>query len=241
MIFNEQTPNQQNGPKNRFTKRMFSTGYSLSAENPNFISLLIIDESGSMSRLKQATVEHFNSIVRNILKEANEMPDLIQHMNVYTFSSGRINECLSLTTVKENAPIQTLVYHPNGGTPLYDAIGIAVLKLENLIKSTVIPLDNIKVSVAIFTDGLENDSRSYSLTEIQNLITRLKTEGWEFTYYGTRHAVDSVAKRMRVDKSVHFEHTETGIEDVMSRYNQENFKTKESYYNHKKGTDDSLG
>jgi hypothetical protein len=47
--------NQNNSDYNRRSNRrrtMESTGYELSKDHPNFITLLIIDESGSMSSLR---------------------------------------------------------------------------------------------------------------------------------------------------------------------------------------------
>ncbi len=195
--------NQNNRDYDRRSNRrrtMESTGYQLSQELPNYITLLIIDESGSMSGLRNATIESFNGMVGSILTDAKEIPNLVQHMNVYTFEGSTITERLALTTVKENASIQTLEYYPGGSTPLFDAIGTAVTKLENIIHSERISDDKIKVSVAIFTDGAENSSQEYRLQEIQRMIARLKIKGWEFSYFGTEHRVEEMASQLHMDK-----------------------------------------
>ena len=226
--------NQNNSDYNRRSNRrrtMESTGCELSKDHPNFITLLIIDESGSMSSLRNATIESFNGMVGSILTDAKEIPNLVQHMNVYTFEGSTITERLALTTVKENATIQTLEYYPGGSTPLFDAMGTAITKLENILHSEQISEDKIKVSVAIFTDGAENSSREYRLQEIQRMITRLKLKGWEFSYFGTEHCVEEMASKLHMDKVQRFEKSKSGLKDTMASYARENSLSKHSYIN----------
>lgn len=225
----------QNNSRNREWMRnnerpiMHSTGYELSKEQANFITLLIIDESGSMASLKQATVESFNGLVKSILNDAIEIPTLTQHMGVVTFEGNRIVERLALTTVRENSEIQELYYHPNGNTPLFDAMGMSVTKLEKLIQQSGVPEEKVKVSVAIFTDGEENSSREFSLREIQRLVERLKLKGWEFSYYGTEHRVEEMAERLRMDRVERFEKSEHGLHNTMASYSRSSKMSKEEF------------
>jgi len=82
--------NRDNDRRYNRRKTMDSTGYELSQEHPNYITLLIIDESGSMAGLRNATIESFNGMVGSILTDAKEIPNLVQHMNVYTFEGSTI-------------------------------------------------------------------------------------------------------------------------------------------------------
>ena len=222
--------NRDNDRRYNRRKTMDSTGYELSQEHPNYITLLIIDESGSMAGLRNATIESFNGMVGSILTDAREIPNLVQHMNVYTFEGSTITERLALTTVRANAEIQSLEYHPGGSTPLFDAMGTVITKLENIIHAEKISDDTIKVSVAIFTDGAENSSREYSLQEIQRMITRLKIKGWEFSYFGTEHSVEEMATQLHMDKVQRFQKTKSGLKETMASYSRENSMSKHSFY-----------
>jgi Mg-chelatase subunit ChlD len=198
--------------------KMHSTGYAFTQNGGNFISLLIIDESGSMGNIRKAVVESYNDLVASILKDAEEIPDLLQHMNVYTFEGQNIVERLPLTTVSDNPVNQHLNYIPKGGTPLYDAIGMSITKLERLIIESNIPSNKFKVSVAIFTDGLENASRDFSLLDIQQMVNRLKSLGWEFNYYGTDHDVEDIATLLEMNRCERFEKTSYGLKNSMENY-----------------------
>ncbi len=95
--------------------------------------------------------------------------------------------------------ILVLGYRPTGGTPLYDCLGTSLSRLEARLDASGIPEENLKVSVAIFTDGMENSSHNFSLKEVKALILRLKERGWEFVYYGTDHPVEDIAHDLGVE------------------------------------------
>ena len=150
-------------------------------------------------------------------------------MGVVTFEGNRILERLSLTTVTENSEIQELHYQPCGNTPLFDAMGISVTKLEQLIQKSGVSEEKVKVSVAIFTDGEENSSRQFTLGEIQRLIERLKLKGWEFSYYGTEHRVEEMAERLRMNRVERFEKSVHGIHNTMASYSRSSKMSKEEF------------
>jgi Mg-chelatase subunit ChlD len=62
---------------------------------------------------------------------------------------------------------------PRGGTPLFDAIGLAIHDLENVEEST----DENKVLV-IVTDGFENASKEYTFENISSKIKEKEEAGW---------------------------------------------------------------
>ncbi len=232
MLIHTQDPsNRRNreGMRNQEKHVMHSTGHEFSMEQANFITLLIIDESGSMSNLQKATVESFNGLVKSILSDAAEIPTLTQHMGVVTFEGNCILERLPLTTIKENSVIQELQYQPCGNTPLFDAIGMSVTKLEQLIQQSRVSEEMVKVSVAIFTDGEENSSRQFTLGEIQRLIERLKLKGWEFSYYGTEHRVEEMAERLRMNRVERFDKSVHGIHNTMESYSRSSKMSKEEF------------
>ena len=53
-------------------------------------------------------------------------------------------------------------------------MGTSLSRLEARLDASGIPEENLKVSVAIFTDGMENSSRNFSLGEVKALTLRFK-------------------------------------------------------------------
>ncbi len=70
-------------------------------------------------------------------------------------------------------------YRPGGGTPLYDAIGKGMSKVNAQIE------DGDHVLVTIITDGEENSSEEWTLKMVRSMIEKLKKQNWTFTLIGT--------------------------------------------------------
>jgi Mg-chelatase subunit ChlD len=170
------------------------------------ITLLILDESGSMSSIAHTVVETHQRIISGILQEQEQHPELQQLVSVWTFEGNRIQERIPLQ--EAHARMRELAYQPLGNTPLYDAIGKAAGNLEEYLRNNK-PEGPLRVSVAVLTDGYENASRSFTRDEIQRLVDRLRNSGWEFSYYGADHDVERIAmelhfnEHMQIDKSAH--------------------------------------
>ena len=99
-------------------------------QSANAITLMIIDESGSMSSLKKATEESHLGILQKIKSECTEMPNLNQFVNTWVFDSNRIEEIQTLTKIQADDTLKPIDLRPNGSTPLFDAIGKACTQLE---------------------------------------------------------------------------------------------------------------
>ncbi len=60
------------------------------------ITLLIIDESGSMGGMEDFVQETYHGIVKEMVTELDEMPDLQQFLEVWTFEGRNINQRIPL-------------------------------------------------------------------------------------------------------------------------------------------------
>jgi hypothetical protein len=92
------------------------------------ITQLIIDESGSMNSAKNYVLDTYQSIVKAMLNERIEYPELQQYIDVWTFSNDtdQVKQVMPFQQIAWDIDdIPTLSYQPNGGTPLYDAMGSA--------------------------------------------------------------------------------------------------------------------
>ena len=63
-------------------------------------------------------------------------------------------------------------YHPHGCTPLYDAMGLSLIRLHEKVKGD----KEASVVVTVLTDGLENASHEWRVTDLRRLIEQLKED-----------------------------------------------------------------
>ena len=128
----------------------------------NVYNLIILDESGSMDSIKRPTISGFNEIVQTIKGIEKQYPEQKHFTSLVSFNGFGIKTLLDKKPVSELSQINENTYHPNSSTPLYDAIGLSVLKLRIDLAGT----ENTSVLVTIFTDGEENSSKEWIIPPI---------------------------------------------------------------------------
>ena len=195
-------------------------------QSANAITLMIIDESGSMSSLKKATEESHLGILQKIKSECTEMPNLNQFVNTWVFDSNRIEEIQTLTKIQADDTLKPIDLRPNGSTPLFDAIGKACTQLEIIMGNLKIQPEDTMVTVAVFTDGEENSSQIFTQGEVKRLVTRLKTQGWSFNYYGTDTSVEEMKERLAFDGGMVMEKSNSGFRAGMAQFSMSSSKMK---------------
>ena len=195
-------------------------------QSANAITLMIIDESGSMSSLKKATEESHLGILQKIKSECTEMPNLNQFVNTWVFDSNRIEEIQTLTKIQADDTLKAIDLRPNGSTPLFDAIGKACSQLEIIMSNLKFQPEDTMVNVAVFTDGEENSSRIFTQGEVKRLVTRLKTQGWSFNYYGTDTSVEEMKERLAFDGGMVMEKSNSGFRAGMAQFSMSSSKMK---------------
>ena len=195
-------------------------------QSANAITLMIIDESGSMSSLKKATEESHLGILQKIKSECTEMPNLNQYVNTWVFDSNRIEEIQTLTKIQADDTLKAIDLRPNGSTPLFDAIGKACSQLEIIMSNLKFQPEDTMVNVAVFTDGEENSSRIFTQGEVKRLVSRLKTQGWSFNYYGTDTSVEEMKERLAFDGGMVMEKSNSGFRAGMLNFSMSSSKMK---------------
>ncbi len=195
-------------------------------QSANAITLMIIDESGSMSSLKKATEESHLGILQKIKSECTEMPNLNQFVNTWVFDSNRIEEIQTLTKIQADDTLKPIDLRPNGSTPLFDAIGKACTQLEIIMGNLKFQPEDTMVNVAVFTDGEENSSQIFTQGEVKRLVTRLKTQGWSFNYYGTDTSVEEMKERLAFDGGMVMEKSNSGFRAGMAQFSMSSSKMK---------------
>lgn len=179
-------------------------------------NLIIVDESGSMSHLREVTLSGINETIGTIRNAQKEFAQTQVHtLTLVTFDTDSNRP--AVRTMIDNQPIANVKkfrdYMPNGCTPLYDAMGQSLTRLHTLIKGDV----DASAVVTVLTDGLENASREWNAQSLRKLIEQLKQEGWSFSYMGSAHDVKEVTDLLSIENVVEFSHDQLGAGNTWGR------------------------
>ena len=173
-------------------------------------NLIIIDESGSMSSIKQAAIDSVNETIQTIRCAQGKYDDQEHYVTLVTFNNNikTVYDCVEVDKVVE---LTADTYQPNCCTALYDAMGMSLTAL----RPKVAQVD--KVLVTVVTDGYENASQEYNGKAIKALVDELKDKGWVFAYIGANQDLEAVASTISITNVMNFEATDKGVADMSSK------------------------
>jgi uncharacterized protein YegL len=141
--------------------------------------VFILDESGSMSPVKDDTIGGFNQFVED-QKKLPGFADftLVKFSDYYKV----INEGVDIVNIPD---LDRNSYTPSFSTALLDAVGKTIELVKKRLEKVTEGNKPGKVLFAILTDGEENASREYTTSKIQDLVKEARDKnGWEFLFLG---------------------------------------------------------
>ena len=158
--------------------------------------IFILDRSGSMQGLEKDTIGGFNSLIEKQKKiEGDALISTVLFANESKVIHDRVD-------VKDVKPMTENNYITGGCTALLDAIGNAIHHISNIHKyarKEDVPEHTLFV---ITTDGMENESRTYTYPKVKKLIENQKEKhGWEFMFLGANIDAVNVASYMGIDEN----------------------------------------
>lgn len=178
-------------------------------------NVIIMDRSGSMWDIQRPAIQGYNEVLGGVKADAKAFADTQEHfISLVLFDSSSVDEVYWNADPASAEILTPETYVPGAATPLYDAMGRTLTKLEKELHGD----ENHSVVVTIITDGLENASKEYSLAAIKALIEHLKGEGWSFAYMGTDHDVHGVTVSLSITNVIQFEKT---AEETMTTFERE--------------------
>ncbi len=181
--------------------------------NEKVHNLIILDESGSMGSIRNSIINGFNEIVKNIKELKEENPHQEHSISFVSFNTLGQQELHFMEDVNRLRELNAKTYSPDGGTPLFDAMGFSLTKLDKAITSQ----DNVHVFVSILTDGEENASQEFSGPAIKKLVESLKEKNWTFTYIGADHDVEKMAENLSINNHMAFDKSEAGMGKMFAK------------------------
>ncbi len=135
----------------------------------------VLDKSGSMEIIREATIAGFN---RFLLDQQEEGGSGAMTLTLFDTHFETVATALPLAQVRS---LDARSYVPGGGTALYDAIGHTMAITDRYVDEH----RPDQVLFVIMTDGEENSSREFGRQQIMELIEhRQRTADYEFIYLG---------------------------------------------------------
>lgn len=177
---------------------------------------VVLDRTGSMEPIRKDIIGGFNSFLAEQRKVSSTRITLIQ------FDSKNPQEVVySNLPVSEAPELTEATYVPRASTPLYDAVGQAIVGLgENL---SAIPGHSRpdKVIFAIVTDGQENSSREYTAERVRAMLEHQRdVYRWEFVFLSAD--LDSFAQAQAIGipmaNAMAYDHTGRGTRDAFAAF-----------------------
>lgn len=184
-------------------------------EKTKVYNVIIMDRSGSMWDIQKPAIQGYNEVLGGVKAAAKKFEETQEHyVTLVLFDSASIDAVYWNSPAADAAILTEETYVPGACTPLYDAMGRTLTKLEKELKGDT----NHSVVVTIITDGYENDSHEYNLTAIKKMIEHLKKQGWSFAYMGTDHDVEGVTVSLSITNVIKFEKT---AEEMVKTFKRE--------------------
>jgi uncharacterized protein YegL len=178
---------------------------------------MILDKSGSMQPLIKDTIGGFNSFLNDQKKlKGTATMTVVQFDDVYSVLH-------KFNAIQDIPELDGLSYVPRGTTALRDAIGWTIQETGKHLDSLSEENKPEKVVVVVITDGLENASRVFSASDINQMIKHQQEKyGWQFTFIGSNQDDITSAGELGIAAAAALDYSPTpqGVEmsyDILSR------------------------
>jgi len=196
---------------------------------PMLVSI-VLDRSGSMESCRDITISAVNEYIAQLKREhpfsetfvtlvlfdmpAKDNYGLLGKLGGnYGFD---INQKPSIDYVYTNKPLAEVpllsreTFVPRGWTPLYDAVGAEITRLQGTVGFQIV---KPRVTLVIVTDGAENCSRTWTARELkQHLGDRQERDGWLVIFLGANQDawIAGQAIGTRYDTTMSYDVAHTG-------------------------------
>lgn len=191
-------------------------------QTPVHISVLL-DRSGSMAQIADDVVGGFNTYLEEQRRHSGQARvTLVQFDGQDPFEILIDGE--NLESVDD---LDQRRYQPRGNTPLLDAVGSMITKIDAEIVERADAGSPIEDQiVVIITDGYENASREFSAQTISDLVAERRERAWTFVFLGADEASirDSVTIGVAARSTGQWSATKKGTSAMFGKLSKETSK-----------------
>jgi hypothetical protein len=147
--------------------------------------VFVLDRSGSMNCVAENAVADFNAFLRDQQTAPGDA-----RFTLVLFDDEYLVPANALP-ISQVAPLDATTYIPRGSTALLNAMGRTIDDLGRRLSGLPEPERPARVIVAILTDGHENASQKYTLSDVAARIRRQRDEySWQFSVFGSEPGRD---------------------------------------------------
>lgn len=154
-----------------------SKGKKTSEGGKTTVVHLLLDTSGSMGSVRDATIDGYNEYINSLKEDGGKFK-----VSLTLFDSD-FNNKIRLEKRYENVLVDDVPeltkddYQPNGGTPLQDAFCMTLKDMKDR--------KDEKYLFVVLTDGMENTSQEYKAKDMKDLKAKFEAkDNWTFVYLG---------------------------------------------------------
>lgn len=155
----------------------------------------ILDRSGSMESIRDATIAGFNDFLRDQQSAAGQT-----RLTLVLFDDWIETQFVSFP-IAEAIALSRDTFVPRGTTSLLDAIGETVNTLGERLAAMPEDQRPDHVCVAILTDGEENSSGRFTWKDISECIShQTQKYDWEFLFLGAGPDAIATAAKLSIQR-----------------------------------------
>lgn len=156
---------------------IFNKGKKTSEGGKTTVVHLLLDTSGSMSAVRDATIDGFNEYINTLKEDGGKYKVSLTLFDSDMQNKIRLERRYDNVLVDDVKPLTKEDYQPNGGTPLQDAFCMTLKEMKDRTDE--------KYLFVVLTDGMENTSQEYSAKDMKKLKEKLEAkDNWTFVYLG---------------------------------------------------------
>lgn len=190
--------------------------------NTDYTALgLIVDRSGSMESIAQ---EVRGSVKQFIMEQKKGVGKATLTATQFDHSYEVIHDFQNIQEIDEEKFANE--YAPRGLTALLDAIGRATLAMKQKIDDMPETEKPKRVVIAVITDGYENASKGFTISQIKEMIKEREAAGWDFMFMGATLDTIKIAENMGFSKNKSAIYNVNNFKTCMSSVNEQATKAR---------------
>lgn len=149
---------------------------------------VVLDRSGSMQAVKQATIDGFNEFL-------NQQKAIVGECRLLLAQFDDVYEVVFDKPLADVRPLDDKSFVPRNMTALFDAMGKTVNDLGSKLDKMPENERPDRVLVATITDGQENASQEFTQSAVKKLIEEQTAKyNWDFVFIGANQDAVLTAK-----------------------------------------------
>lgn len=168
---------------------------------------LVVDRSGSMEFLVNEVISNVNAVLDSL--QPSDRVSILFFEDPY--GVVRFVEDQPADKIRR---LEHRDYFPLGGTPLYDAVGVAI---SDVVAPTLGAGNSLRRGiVVVLSDGEENSSTMYSLSDARQAVSTARSKGIDIRFYGMGPAATGEASALGIpiSNTIQVSQTASGLDEA---------------------------